>query len=254
MEFVNDFIILIAALCAGFVNALAGGGTLITFPVLLSLGIAPVTANITNTVALVPGTIGGIIGQRNDFKTQKSLLIKLLPTAILGGITGGIIILTTDEKIFSFLIPYLILIATLLLAFQAKIKKVFQAEKNNDTSIIKNKITLHFPVFVASIYGGYFGAGLGVILMAILGLLINENITKLNFLKQALAFSINLAASIYFVFSGNIDWLICSIMIFGSISGGLLGGKLAGIINPEQLKVVVIAAGFIASVFFFFKD
>lgn len=251
MEFISEIIILIAALAAGFVNALAGGGTLITFPILIATGIQPVTANITNTVALVPGTVGGIIGQRKDFGTQKDSLIKLIPTAILGGIVGGVLILTTSERIFSSLIPYLILTATLLLALQTEIKKRIQSINYKGNYSSKNILFLHLPIFFASVYGGYFGAGLGVILMAILGLVLNQNTIKLNFTKQVLAFSVNLAAAIYFIFLGDIEWKICTIMIFGSLTGGWLGGKLAGKIKPEQLRLFVVIAGSIATIIFF---
>jgi uncharacterized membrane protein YfcA len=109
-------------------------------------------------------------------------------------------------------------------------------------------------VFAAAIYGGYFGAGLGVILMAVLGLVTDDSLTRLNFLKQALGFAINLAAAIYFVFSGKVDWMIAFVMIFGSLSGGLIGGKLAGKIKPELLRWIVVSAGFIASIVFFLKN
>lgn len=253
MTLLNEILIFIAAIAAGFINAIAGGGTLITFPVLLYLGFPPVVANVTNTVALVPGTIGGMWGQRNDFKPQYQSLLKLLPVAVLGGIAGGLFILNTSEKIFSSLVPYLILAATLLLASQVRIKKWVVSRMGHVRHEKRNNRIMLVLVFLASVYGGYFGAGLGVILMAVLGLVIDDSLNRLNFLKQALAFSINLAAAIYFSFSGKVEWMVSFVMIFGSLSGGYLGGKIAGKINPEILRWIVVTSGLIAVLVFFIR-
>jgi uncharacterized membrane protein YfcA len=254
MTLFNEILIFMAAMAAGFINAMAGGGTLISFPVLLAVGISPVVANVTNTVALVPGTIGGMWSQRKDFKSQYRRLIKLLPVAIVGGVAGGLLILNTSEDAFRSIIPYLILGATLLLGFQVRIKNWVVSRIGQAHSEHHNPIFMLSLVFMAAIYGGYFGAGLGVILMATLGLVTDESMTRLNFLKQALGFAINLAAAIYFAFSGKVDWTIAMVMIFGSLLGGLIGGKLAGKMKPEVLRWIVVSAGLIAAVIFFLKE
>lgn len=254
MSLFNEIFIFLAAVAAGFINAMAGGGTLVTFPVLLAIGISPVVANVTNTVALVPGTIGGMWSQRKDFKSQYQRLLKLLPIAVVGGVAGGLLILNTSESAFRSLIPYLILVATLLLAAQVQIKNWVVARIGHAHTEHHNPMIMLSLVFMAAIYGGYFGAGMGVILMAILGYVTDDSMTRLNFLKQALAFAINLAAAIYFAFSGKVDWMVAFIMVFGSISGGLIGGRLAGKMKPEILRWVVVAAGLIASTIFFLKD
>ncbi len=253
MSVYNEILIFLAALAAGFINAMAGGGTLVSFPMLLAVGISPVVANVTNTVALLPGTIGGMWAQRNDFVSQRKRLFKLLPVAIIGGVAGGLIILNTSEDAFRSLIPYLILMATLLLAMQLRIKNWIIRRMGDSHSENHNPAIMMGMVFSASVYGGYFGAGLGVILMAVLGLVTDENMTRLNFLKQALGFVINLAAAIYFAFSGKVDWWVAFIMIFGSLIGGWIGGKLAGTMKPEILRWIVVAAGLIAAVAFFVK-
>lgn len=255
MEFTlfNSLLIFLAALAAGFINAMAGGGTLLSFPVLLAVGVPPVIANVTNTVALVPGTIGGMWAQRKDFKSQYNRLKKLLPVSILGGIAGGLLILNTSEDSFRKIIPYLILLATLLLALQVKIKNLIVERIGHSHNESHNPLIMIGLVFFAAVYGGYFGAGLGVILMAILGFVTDENLTRLNFLKQALGFVINLAAAIYFSFSGKVDWLIAFVMIFGSLIGGWIGGRLAGTIKPAILRWIVITAGLIAALIYFYK-
>jgi uncharacterized membrane protein YfcA len=254
MSLLNEILIFLSAMAAGFINAIAGGGTLVSFPTLLAIGISPVVANVTNTVALVPGTIGGMWSQRKDFKSQYKRLLKLLPVAIIGGIAGGLLILNTSENSFRSLIPYLILVATVLLGFQVRIKNWVVSRIGQAHTEHHNPIFMLSLVFAASIYGGYFGAGLGVILMATLGLVTDDSLTRLNFLKQALGFAINLAAAIYFAFSGKVDWMIAFIMIFGSLTGGLIGGKLAGKMKPELLRWIVVAAGLIAAFVFFLKD
>lgn len=254
MSLFNEILIFLAAVVAGFINAMAGGGTLVSFPVLLAVGISPVVANVTNTVALVPGTIGGMWSQRNEFQSQYKRLLKLLPVSIVGGVAGGLLILNTSESAFKSLIPYLILGATLLLGFQVRIKNWVVSRIGQAHSEHHNPIFMLSMVFLAAIYGGYFGAGLGVILMAVLGLVTDDSMTRLNFLKQALGFAINLAAAIYFVFSGKVDWWIAFVMAFGSILGGLLGGKLAGKIKPELLRWIVVAAGLIAATIYFIKE
>ncbi|GAB1451904.1 sulfite exporter TauE/SafE family protein [Draconibacterium sp.] len=253
MSIFNEILILLAALAAGFINAMAGGGTLVSFPVLLAVGIPPVVANVTNTVALVPGTIGGMWAQRGDFASQRTRLMKLLPVSIIGGIAGGLLILNTSEDAFRSLIPYLILMATLLLAAQLQIKKWLIRRVGHAHAENQHPAFMMGTVLVTAVYGGYFGAGMGVILMAVLGLVTDENMTRLNFLKQSLGFVINLAAAIYFAFSGKVDWWVAFIMIFGSVIGGWIGGKLAGTMKPEILRWIVVAAGLVAAVAFFVK-
>ncbi len=254
MTLFNEILIFFAAMAAGFINAMAGGGTLVSFPVLLAIGIPPVVANVTNTVALVPGTIGGMWSQRKDFQSQYKRLLKLLPVAIVGGIGGGLLILHTPESAFRSIIPYLILLATLLLAAQVRIKNWVVARIGHAHTEHHNPAVMLSLVFMAAIYGGYFGAGMGVILMAVLGFVTDDSMTRLNFLKQALGFAINLAAAIYFAFSGKVDWFVAFVMIFGSLSGGLIGGKLAGKMKPELLRWIVVCAGLIAATIFFIKD
>jgi uncharacterized membrane protein YfcA len=254
MSLFNEVLVFVAAMAAGFINAIAGGGTLVTFPLLIAIGIPPVVANVTNTVALVPGTIGGMWAQRKDFQSQYRRLLKLLPVAIIGGTGGGLIILNTSEQAFRSIIPYLILMATLLLAVQVHIKNWVVSRMVNVHHEKHSPLFMISMVLLASIYGGYFGAGLGVILMAVLGLVTDDSLTRLNFLKQALGFAINLSAAIYFAFSGQVNWPVAFVMMVGFILGGLMGGKLAGSMKPELLRWIVVSAGLTAAVIFFIKN
>ena len=242
-----------AALAAGFVNAIAGGGTLISFPALVAIGIPPVAANITNTIALCPGYFGGITAQRKDLLTQKQRLYKILPVGVAGGIAGGLLLLNTSENSFRTLIPYLILAATLLLAFQPMLKKIVEARLQQSIHHHKKNIVVLLVVFMAAIYGGYFGAGLGVILLAVLGLLIDDSLVKLNALKQAISLSVNVSAAVYFSFSEQVNWPVAIVMFFGSIVGGLFGGKTATVVRPVILRWGVVVIGFTVALVYLFK-
>ena len=253
LTLLNIAILMLAAIAAGFVNALAGGGTLITFPVLIALGIPPVAANVTNTIALCPGYFAGTYAQKQDFFKMKKLLGLIIPAAVLGGITGGILLIYTPEKAFSTMIPYLIFAASAILALQIPLKKRLSRRNKKTNSGKTNPLLLSVLVFFAAVYGGYFGAGLGVILMAVLGLMLQESLTHINALKQATSFVINIIAAVYFSFSGLVIWPVVGVMIMGSLAGGMLGGKLAGKINSEILRWIVVIAGFSLALYYFVK-
>ncbi|MCC6166315.1 MAG: sulfite exporter TauE/SafE family protein [Caldilineaceae bacterium] len=238
-----DFaLIALAALAAGLVNALAGGGTLISFPMLTAVGIPAVVANITNTVALAPGYFGATLAQSGDLRGQKRRLRLLLPTAVLGGLTGGLLLLNTQERLFRELIPYLILLATALLAFQTQ-PRAWVVRRMQHTGVAEHPLLAIAPIFLAAVYGGYFGAGLSVIVLATLGLVLEDTLTRLNALKQGVAFSTNMAAALFFIFSGKVLWPAALVMAVGALVGGALGGRLAGRIRPNVLRWIVAGIG-----------
>ncbi|MFH0760241.1 MAG: sulfite exporter TauE/SafE family protein [Bacteroidota bacterium] len=246
-------IALCAAVAAGFVNAVAGGGTLITFPVLMALGLPPVAANVTNTVALCPGYFGGIFGQRKDFASQKMRLLGILPISILGGIAGGLILLNTGERTFNEIVPYLIFLACVLLAIQVPVKKWMQSRLGKTRGSWVKRAAAAALLFLASVYGGYFGAGVSVIVIAILGLIYDDSLTSLNVLKQAISFSINISAAIYFAFSGQVHWIFALVMMLGAVSGGIIGGKFAGRIKPGLLRWIVIVTGCLVAIIYLIR-
>ena len=242
----------LAAVAAGAVNALAGGGTLITFPMLTFLGIPAVTANVTNTVALCPGYFGGTLAQWNDLRSQKNRLWLIVPAGIVGGVLGGFLLLQTGEKLFRELVPYLILLASALLAIQDPVRTWLVRRVGEGHGARLEKMAW-LPVGLASIYGGYFGAGLSVIVLSALGLTIEDSITRLNALKQAVAFSVNVAAAIFFLFSGQVIWSAALVMAVGALIGGILGGRLAGRIKPSTLRWTVIGIGVSISIIYFVR-
>jgi uncharacterized membrane protein YfcA len=243
----------LAAVAAGAVNALAGGGTLITFPTLVALGVPPVVANVTNTVALCPGYLGGTLAQKKDLAGQRKRLIMLVPAAALGGIIGGALLLTTGEKLFSALVPYLILLASGLLAIQDPVRKWLTRRAAQNGGAGSNERLAWLPVGLASIYGGYFGAGLSVIVLAVLGLTLDDTLTRLNALKQAISLSVNVAAALFFVFSGKVIWSLALVMAVGALLGGALGGRLASRVKPSMLRWIVVTIGVVIGVVYLVK-
>jgi uncharacterized membrane protein YfcA len=233
----------LAAFTAGLINAVAGGGTLVSFPVLVGLGYAPVTANITNTIAICPGYCSGILAQRKDFPAQRKRMIALIPIAILGGLVGGLILIRSDDTTFRILVPYLILGTSFLLLVQKPLKQWLGARAGNSHARTLTLSGGGILLFLAAIYGGFFGAGVSVIILAILGLIFDDVLNSLNVLKQALSFAINFSAAIFFLFSGKVVWPVAMVMGFGSLAGGYTGGLIAGRIPSDLLRIVVAAVG-----------
>jgi uncharacterized protein len=253
LDWHNYVIVCLAAAAAGFVNALAGGGTLISFPALTMVGIPAVAANVTNTVALVPGYLGATFAQMKDLSGQRTRVIYYVPAAVIGGIIGGFLLLNTGERLFRQLVPYLILMASILLAVADPVRTWLMrraGQGRSETGVIALGI---IPVTLAAVYGGYFGAGLSVIILAVLGLILNDSITRLNALKQIIAFSTNMAAAIFFIFSGKVVWMVALLMAIFALAGGALGGRLAGRIKPVVLRWVVVGFGLVVSAIFFLR-
>ena len=268
LEPLQYLLVALAAVAAGAINALAGGGTLITFPALTAMGIPAVVANVTNTVALLPGYLGATFAQMEEVRSQRRRLWFLLPAAALGGLVGGWLLLRTDEKLFRQLVPFLILLASLLLAAQEPLKRWLAGKRRKSgggpesspaplppstPASSTSEAWAALPVFFAAIYGGYFGAGLSVIVLAVLALVIDDTLTRLNGLKQLVGFVTNLTAALFFVFSGRVIWSVAAVMAVGALIGGALGGRLAGQVPPATLRRVVVVIGVAVAIIYFVR-
>jgi uncharacterized protein len=249
----------LAAAVAGAINALAGGGTLVSFPALTALGLAAVSANVTNTLALLPGYLGGAWAQRSALARpdQRRLLLLFLPAAVLGGLAGALFLLATGERTFRTLVPFLILAAVLLLGFGERIKRALAAASlarrgGRDGGLEGPRPWAVAAVGIASVYGGYFGAGVSVIILAVLAIAIEGPLNELSALKQAISLACNLSAALFFAFSGRVDWGFALVMAVGALCGGAIGGRLAGKMRPGALRAVVVVAGLAASAYYFF--
>ncbi len=257
LTFYQYILVTLAAMLAGGINALAGGGTLVTFPMLVAVGLPPISANVTNTVALLPGYIGGTLAQAKDLQGQRKRLWLVLPAAVVGGLVGGILLLNTGEKLFSQLVPFLILGASLLLAVQDPLRAWLlrrnQARQGSDAGAGLPAVWVVVPVALAAVYGGYFGAGLSVIVLAVLGLVLEDTLTRLNAVKQIVGFVTNAAAALFFVITGPVNWPVALVMMAGALVGGALGGKLAGKVKPVTLRWIVVLLGITVAIIYFFK-
>ncbi|HEU4355639.1 MAG TPA: sulfite exporter TauE/SafE family protein [Actinomycetota bacterium] len=253
MTALDLLVVALAAFAGGTVNAIAGGGTLITFPVLVAVGVPAVSANVTNTVALSPGYLGGTYAQRSDLSGQRRRLRLLAPVAVLGGLTGGALLLATGEELFRDLVPYLILGASVLLLLQERIRAGVLRRAGEGGSTDRREPWVAVPTFAASVYGGYFGAGLGVILLAVLGLVLEDSLTRINALKQALSFCVNVTAAAFFLFSGKVVWGAALVMAVAALAGGSIGGRLAGRMRAELLRRIVVLIGFAAGIAYLVK-
>lgn len=239
-----------AAAGAGLVNAIAGGGTLISFPIMTALGVPAVRANATNTVSLCPGYVGGTFAQRKDLTGMGKGLRPRLIAAAVGGFGGSILLIVTSEAVFRQIVPFLILAASLLLAVQDRLRSWLFAQPN----LHKSHLTLEIiAVTIASTYGGYFGAGLGIMLMAVLGLFSELPFNQLNAVKQLLSFVVNISAAAFLVFSGKVEWTLVAVMAPASLAGGHFGGRLAGSLPPRKLRAFVITFGVLVAVVYLVK-
>lgn len=254
--------VVLAGVGAGAVNALAGGGTLISFPVLVALGVPPVSANVTNTVALSPGYLGGAWSQRAQLDGQRERARSLSVVAAAGGLLGSAVLLATSDSVFGALVPVLLFVASALLALQEPLRRRIlehegAAVDGVGSGSAPTRVThrmLSGGVFLAAVYGGFFGAGLGIVLLAVLGTLLTDPLPRLNALKQLLAFVVNVTAAAWFVVSGPVDWSVAVVLAVGAVIGGALGGRLAGAVSPSQLRRVVVAIGFVAAAVYAVKE
>jgi uncharacterized membrane protein YfcA len=251
---VDLVVVALAAAVAGMVNALAGGGTLITFPVLTAVGVPPLSANVTNTVALCPGYLGGALAQRRDLPDRPAEIWRFVAVGAAGGLAGAVLLVLTGSRLFDILVPFLILAATLLLALQRPIRRAVE-RRLADGPAGGQRVPWWSAglVFLAGVYGGYFGGAMSIVLLAVLGLTLQDSLTRVNALKQVVALAVNLTAAAFLVFSGKVVWAAALVMAVGALGGGVAGGRLAGRIPEEALRRIVIAIGFAVAVVFFVR-
>jgi uncharacterized membrane protein YfcA len=182
-----------------------------------------------------------------DLRGQQERLWLLLPVGMAGGVVGGLLLLITGEHAFRRLVPYLILFAVALLVSQDRLRALIMRHATKTGTAKVNEAWSILPLAPAAVYGGYFGAGVSVIVLAVLGVSLEDSLTRLNALKQALSFSINIAVAVFFLFSGQVVWLAALVMAIGSVAGGALGGRLSGRISPSALRRIVVVVGLAAA-------
>lgn len=240
--------ILGAGMIAGTMNAIVGAGSLITFPTLLLFGYAPLVANVSNTVGLVPGVVSGAVGYRRELAGQRSRAIPLLVASLLGGLTGGVLLLALPASAFERIVPALILVACVLVAVQPRLSRALESRRI-DTGMGRHEVGpgLLAGVYLTAIYGGYFGAAQGVILITLLAIFVTDDLRRLNGLKTVLATAVNGVAAILFLLVTPIAWPPAILIAIGSIIGGQLGAHVGRRLSPFALRTVIIVVGVIVS-------
>lgn len=241
-------LVFLAAFIAGMMNSVAGGGTLVTFPTLVWMGIDPIRANVTCTVALWPGSLGAMVGFRRELGDSRRWMLLLGAPSVVGGLIGARLLLLTPSPLFASIVPYLILFATILFAVGEPLMRRLRA-KNSQASIRRGRQervwwigAIVFQFFVA-IYGGYFGAGMGFLMLAALGLMGLTDIHQMNGLKSFLVVCINIVAAAYFIVSGRVEWAYALVMVVGAIAGGYGGAGLARKLGRRVVRIAVIVIG-----------
>jgi uncharacterized membrane protein YfcA len=235
-----------AGIAAGAVNAIVGSGSLITFPTLLAFGFSPVVANVSNNVGLVPGNLSGAFGYRRELAGQGGRLARLGPVAAAGGLVGAVLLLRLSPSTFALVVPALILIACVLVLVQPRLSAWVAARQEGHGG--KARAGLIAGVFLSAIYGGYFGAAQGVLVIGLLGTFLSDNIQRINGAKNVLVMLVNATAAVIFIVFAHVAWLVVLLIAAGSTIGGLLGARLGRRLPPMALRIFVVAIGVIAVV------
>jgi uncharacterized membrane protein YfcA len=238
--------IALAGLAAGTINTLVGSGTLITFPVLLAFGYPPVTANVSNTIGLVPGSVSGAVGYRRELTGQGGRVMRLGAMSVLGGVTGAVLLLVLPASAFKAIVPAFIAIAILLVVFQPRLN-LWLLRREVDMRRDGGALTA-LAVYATGVYGGYFGAAQGILLLGILGVALSQDLQRTNALKNVLAGMVNGVAGVYFALAAHVEWAPAGIIAGASIVGAQLGARYGRQLAPGPLRAIIVVVGILAIV------
>ena len=233
-----------AGVAAGTINTIVGSGSLVTFPTLVALGFPPVIANVSNTVGLVPGSASGTLGYRRELAGQGRRVLRLGAAATLGGLTGGLLLLALPASAFERIVPFLILLACILVALQPRLSRALIARRPAGAEHSRELAAL---VYLTAIYGGYFGAAQSVILIALLAIFVPDDLQRLNGLKNLLALIVNAVAAILFILIAPVAWDAAALIAIGSIAGGQIGAAVGRRLSPLVLRTVIVVVGTIVA-------
>lgn len=249
MSWLEMLAVFVAGIAAGGINAVVGSGTLITFPVLLGIGLPPVTANVSNTVGLVPGSLSGVIGYRRELAGQRARLLRYSSASLLGAAVGAVLLLNLPEDAFAAIVPVLIIAALVLVVLQPRLSAwVRERQRDKAAAPAHGGPILLAAIFATGIYGGYFGAAQGVLLVGLLGVFVQDELQRLNAVKNVLALLVNALSAVIFIFVAEIDWRVVALIAAGSIIGGQFGARVGRRLSPNVLRAVIVVVGTIAVV------
>jgi len=235
----------VAGVGAGTINTIVGSGTLITFPVLLAVGLPPVTANVSNALGLVPGSVSGAIGYRRELRGQRRRVLRLGAAALVGALVGATLLVTLPSDAFDMVVPALIAVALLLVVAQPRLAAAVRRRRAHKGTAAHRDggALLQAGLLLSSAYGGYFGAAQGVIYLALMGLLLDEDLQRLNAVKNILGAVVNATAAVFFLFVAHFDWLVVALIAVGSAAGGQLGARIGRKLPPAALRAVIVLVG-----------
>jgi len=237
-------LVLAAGVFAGAINTVVGSGTLITFPVLLAVGYGPVTANVSNTLGLVPGSVSGAIGYRAELSGQRRRILTLGSASLIGGIVGAVLLLSLPSEAFETIVPVLIALALVLVVAQPHLARALAARRSRTRP--HGGPLLWSGVFGTGVYGGYFGAAQGIILLALTGIALPEDMQRLNAMKNVLAGLVNAVAAVVFVIFASVAWAPALLIAVGSAAGGQIGARIGRRLSPAMLRAVIVVVGLAA--------
>lgn len=253
----QSIVLMLAGCVAGFMNSIAGGGTLVTFPALIFVGLPSIIANATSTVALLPAAIASAAGYRRNLPAVSRWLKIFAPVSLFGGLLGGILLVQTPSKVFDGLVPFLILFATILFMAHSSFTRFFGNRAATAHTMTPPRTWLAGAAvfqFGVAVYGGYFGAGIGILMLASLGMLGFEDVHHMNTLKVLMGFLINVVAAVYFIACGLIRWEHAGIMAVGTIIGGYAGAHIALRIPQSRVRMMITSIGLVISAVMFYKQ
>jgi uncharacterized membrane protein YfcA len=245
-----DTIALLAAagFAAGAINAIAGGGSLVSFPALVASGLPTLSANVTNTVAVWPGYAGGTAGYRRELTDQRERAVALGLTSVIGAAIGSVVLLVTDDELFDLVVPFLVAMSAALVACQPKAADLVRRQAGPAPASSQLGWWTHLSVLLAAAYGAYFGGGLGVILLAVLGIFVHDSLQRLNALKSLLSLVINSLALAVFTLFGPVDWRSVAVIAPASLLGGYVGARLARRVPANLLRGLIVVFGLVVAV------
>jgi uncharacterized membrane protein YfcA len=246
---IEAVLVALAGVAAGTINTVVGSGTLITFPTLLAFGVPPVTANVSNTVGLVPGSMSGVHGYRRELAGQRGRVLRLGTASLLGGVAGALLLLWLPSSAFDAIVPALIALGVVLVLLGPRIQRSVAARAESRGGIPDHGVWWVWPaVAAAGVYGGYFGAAQGVLLMAILGIGVADSMQRHTATKNVLALVVNAVAALVFIAVADIDWAVAGLIALGSVIGGQIGAGVGRRLPPVLLRAVIAGVGIVALV------
>jgi uncharacterized membrane protein YfcA len=250
MDLLQALALLAAGMVAGAINVIVGSGTLVTFPTLLAFGYPSVLANVSNTIGLVPGSVAGAIAYRRELREQRERVLRLAGASTVGGITGALVLLKLPSSAFDAIVPVLILLGCALVVAQPSLSGWVARRRTRSGTVggSHGGVLTFVLVFFTGVYGGYFGAAQGVLLMAIMGILINDDLQRLNGVKNVLAGLVNFVAAIVFILASHVAWDAAALIAVGSTLGGTLGGRYGRRLPPQALRGFIVVVGLVAAV------